>query len=136
MFTRHQLGQVFVFLFLRTPTVDLVHAQIGVRPVRQADRRRGAANFLDRNHMVQIAKAQPAPLFFHRDAVQAQFAHGRPQVAREPVLGIHLGRQRCNHLVGKAGRGFTDHHGTFGQAEIKIGRGAHGTLSLFSLSVS
>ncbi len=84
------------------------------------------ADFLARDHMLQIAEAKPAIGFGDGNAVQAQLAHLRPQLAREPVLAVHLLGQRCDLFVGEARRRLADHLRSFAKLEIEIGGRAHG----------
>ena len=97
-----------------------------MRAIGQPDRGRGAADFLYRDDMIEIAQPQPAPLLLDGDPVQAQRAHRGPEFAREPVLGIGAGGQRGDLFVGEARGSLADHRRAFGQAEIEIGGGAHG----------
>ena len=54
-----------------------------MRAVGEADRGRGARHFLDRDAMLEIAEPKPAVFLRRGDAVQAERAHLRPEVARE-----------------------------------------------------
>ncbi len=63
--------------------MDLVHAQVRVRAVGQAHRRRAARDFLHGDAVRQIAEPCPAVFLRHGDAEHAEFAELRPQVARE-----------------------------------------------------
>ena len=91
--------------------MDLVHAQVRMRAIGQADRGTGPRHFLDRDQMLEIAEAQPAPLLAHGDAVQAKFAHGLPQIARKCVFTVDLGGTGLDLLVRKARHGVADHVG-------------------------
>ena len=53
--------------------------------------------------MVEIAEAEAAIFLLDGDAVKAEFAHGGPEVAGEPVLGIDLRRQRGDMIGGETG---------------------------------
>ena len=81
----------------------------------------GSCHFLLRHHMLQIAQAQAAIRLVHGDAVQAKRAHGGPQVAGEPVLGVDLSRQRGDMIGGKTGGAFADHVRMLAQSEIEVG---------------
>ena len=58
--------------------------------VAEADGGGRAADFLHRDHMGKIAKPGTAVGFRHCNAVQAQFAHLRPKVARKLVGAIDM----------------------------------------------
>ena len=120
MLPRNQAGQIFRLLLRASPAADLVDAQVGMRTVGQSKRGTGAAHFLARDHMFEIAEPEPAPFLFHRDAVQAERAHFRPKIAREPVFVVHPLRERRNP-VGRETRGrLTDHIRRFTQAKIEF----------------
>src|SRR5690349_16049678 len=61
-----------------------------MRAIRQSDRSRTTADFLHGDDVFEIAEAGPAPLFFHRDAVQAKRTHVGPELARKHVRAIDL----------------------------------------------
>jgi hypothetical protein len=127
MFAADQLGEVFSFLLGIAPAADLVDAKVGMRAVGEADRGRRTTDFLDRDDMFEIAEPEPAEFFLDGDTMQPEFAHPRPEfVAREPVVRIGLGGERCDLFVGEAGGGVADHVGGFAEREIEIGGGAHG----------
>jgi hypothetical protein len=75
-------------------------------------------------------KPEPTVGLGHGDSVEAEFAHPRPQVAREFVLAVDLLGTRGDHLVGEAGDGLADHRGVLAEAEIEVGSGAHWESSL------
>ena len=58
MLAGDQLGQIARLLRRRAVAHDLVDAEIGVRAVGEADRGRGARDFLDRDAMLEIAEAR------------------------------------------------------------------------------
>ena len=130
MFARNKLGQVARFLFGIAPAADLVDAEVGVCAIAQPYGRGRAGNFLLRDDMLQIAQAQAAIGLFHRNAVQAQFAHFRPQRTREPVLRIDPGGQRGDAVIGEAAAAVADHVRSLTQGEIEIG---HWRLSITSI---
>jgi hypothetical protein len=68
--------------------------------------------------------SEPAVFLLHRDAVQAELAHRRPQLLRKPVLAVRAFGERGDLLVGEAGRSVTDHLGALAELEIEIGSGA------------
>src|SRR3546814_17952603 len=75
--------------------------------------------------LFRSAEADTAPFFLDSDAVQAQFAHRRPEFTREPVLGIHLRGQRRALRVGKAPHALADHPRAFSPRKLKTGGAAH-----------
>ncbi len=97
-----------------------------MRAIRKPDRGRGAADFLHRDRVIEIAQPQSAPLLFDGDPVQTERAHRRPQLLREAVFAVDRGGERRNPLIGEAGSGLADHPGAFWQAEIEVWGGAHG----------
>src|SRR3546814_21129082 len=72
--------------------------------------------------MFQIAEPESAPLLLDRDAVEAEFAHRRPQfIAWKPVLAIGAVGERSDLFVGEASGGLADHIGGFAERDIQIG---------------
>ncbi len=102
IFPTQQAGQVFLFLLMGAVQLDLVHAQVGMRAIRQRNRRRYAGQFLDHDHMRQIGHPCPAVFFGNGDAQQAQFAKLFPQFVGEFIGAVDFGRQRLDPLLGKA----------------------------------
>jgi len=96
-----------------------------MRAIGQAHAGRGAADFLDRDHVFEVAQPQPAPVFLHGDAVQAQCPHRLPQFAREVVFAVGAVCQRGNLFIRKARGGVADHLGGLAKLEVEIGGGAH-----------
>ena len=90
-----------------------------MRAVGQADRGRSSRHFLLRHHVLEIAEPQAAILFRHRDAVEAQRAHFRPQLDRKPILLIDPRRERRNTVGGEAGGCVADGVGHFAKLEIE-----------------
>ncbi len=90
MLAADQLRQVAPLLGLRAVLADLVDAEIGMGAVGQADRGRGARDFLHRDAVLEIAEARPAIVLLHRDAEQAEPAHLLPEVHRELVGAVDL----------------------------------------------
>ena len=80
MLAGDQPGQILGLLLRIAPAAQLVDAQVGVRAVRQPQRGARAADLFHRDDMLKIAQAQPAVFLAHRDAVQAELAHLRPQL--------------------------------------------------------
>ena len=94
MLTADQLGQVFRLLLRRTVAVDLAHAQVGMRPVGQANRRRPAADLLHRHHMRQIPQPRAAILLRHGNAQQSHVTKTPPHLLRKLILPVDLGGTR------------------------------------------
>ena len=120
MLAGDQLRQIAVLLLIIAPAVDLVDAEVGVRAIRQTDRGRRAGDFLHRDAMGQIAHIGAAELLLDRDAVETQFAHGRPQVDRELVLGIDFRRARCYLLLSEGAHAVAQHVDIVAKAEVQI----------------
>src|SRR6266702_8868970 len=114
MLAGDQLRQIFPLLQLVAVAADLVDAEVGMRAVGQADRSRRPRNLLDRDAMLEIAKAGSAIFLFHRDAVQAERTNLGPEVARKLVAAVDLGGARRDlvlresmHRLANRIRGFT-----------------------------
>src|SRR4029077_21292604 len=90
LLARDEPGQILALLLGRAVAVDLVHAQVGMRAVRQADGGRAARNLLHRNAMREIAEPCPAVLLIDGDPEHAQLAELRPEIARKLVLAANL----------------------------------------------
>ena len=102
-----------------------------MRAVGQPDRRRAAADLLHRDAVLEIAEPGAAVLLLHRDAVQAELADLGPQMARELVGLVDLGRQRRNLVGGEAAHARAQLVGRLAEIEIQ-GReivGDHGRVS-------
>src|SRR4051794_6956182 len=78
--------------------------------------------------MLEIAETEAAIFLADGDAVQPKLAHLRPQMAREFVLGVDLGSDRFDLVLGKAARRFADRIGHFAEVEIEH-RVSHGKSS-------
>ena len=98
----HQLRQVLRFCACAAVAVQLVDAQVRMRAVRQADRRRGARHLLHRHDVRQVAEVGAAVLLAHRHAVQAEVAELLPQVGREQVVVVDRGGARRDLVGGEA----------------------------------
>jgi hypothetical protein len=99
-----QLGQVLLALRGRAVVVEVLHAEVGMRAVGQADRAGGAGDFLHRHQMREVAHARAAVLARHGDAQQAHLAELAPQVLRKRVVVVDLRGAR-----GDLGGGETAH---------------------------
>ena len=87
--------------------------------VGEADRRRGAAQLLDRDDMLEIAQPDAAILLLDGDAVQAELAHLGPQLAREAVGLVDLGGDRRHLGRGEALDLLAQRIGGLAQAEVE-----------------
>jgi len=91
MLAADELGQVLLLLCFVAVAVDLVHTQVAVRTIRQTHRSAGAADFLHRHHVGQIAHIGATVLLGRSDAQHPQIAHLAPAVHWELVVAIDLG---------------------------------------------
>src|SRR5699024_7175417 len=114
-----------VFFALRVVAVveDVVHAQVGMRAVGQADGAGGARDFFHGDEMRQISHARPAVRVRHGDAEQAHVAEFLPQVGRKEVVTIDGFGARRNFLFGKSVHAFAQHVDV-----VTEGEWAHGLL--------
>src|SRR3546814_17902953 len=127
MLAADQFREIFRLLFIIAPAADLVDAEVRVGTIAEADRCRRARYLLDRDDMFQIAEPDSAPLLLDRDAVEAEFAHRRPQfIAWKPVLAIGAVGWRLDHFVGETSGGLADPIGGFATRELVIGGGPDG----------
>ena len=78
MLAGDELRQIARLLLGPAPAEDLVHAEVGMRAVGEADRAGGARNLLHRDAMFEIAEPGAAIGLRDGDAVQAERAHLRP----------------------------------------------------------
>ena len=90
-----------------------------MRAVGQADRGGGARDFLHRDAVLEIAEPGAAPFLLDRDAVHAELAQLRPQVAREGVAAVDLVGARRDLVGGEAAHAVAQHVGGLAEAEIK-----------------
>ena len=99
--------------------------------VGQPDRGGSARNLLHRHAMFEIAQAGAAIFLVHRDAVQAERAHFRPQVAREHVIAVDLLGARRDAVLREAADGLAQHFDVGPEAEIEArpGIGDHRFVS-------
>src|SRR5690606_34994799 len=75
VFAANKFGQVFLFLFFGAVAMNLVHTQVGVGAVGQANRGGGAADFFHGDDVCQVAHVGAAVFFTHGDTQQAHVAH-------------------------------------------------------------
>ena len=76
--------------------------------------------------MLEIAQSQAAPGLLHRDAVQAEFPHLRPQVAREGVGLVDLGGQGRDVVGGEPRGCIANGLSRVAEGEVEGGDRAHG----------
>src|SRR3984893_2786075 len=119
MLARNQFWQIFPLLRLVAVAAGLVAAQIRVRAVGQPDRRRGPGNFLDRDAVFEIAQPRTAIFLLDGDAVQAERADFRPQVARKLVALVDVGGARRDLVARESLHGFANRVGGFAEVEIE-----------------
>src|SRR5450756_2939827 len=119
MLAGDELGQIFAALLFVAVAADLVDAEIGMRAVGQSDRSAGARNLLHRHAMLEIAEAGAAILLLYGNAVQAERAHLRPQVARKCIAAIDLRGARRDAVLSKAADRFAQHVDIGPEAEIE-----------------
>ena len=135
MFAGDQARQVFRFLRRVAPAPQLIDAQVRVSPIREANRGRRAADFFHRDCVFEIAKPGAAIVFAHRNAMQTQFAHFRPELARKLIAGVDVRRNRRDLVLRKPVNGFADHLGFIGKTKLKS-RVGHGHCGLSFLDVN
>ncbi len=102
MLAGDQFRQVFAFLGIVAVAADLIDAQVGVGAIGQSDRGRTAADFLHGDAVFEVTEAGATIVLLDGDTVQAEGAHLGPEVAREFVGAVDLGRDRRD-LVGSEG---------------------------------
>ena len=94
MLARDELRQVLRLLLGGAVQPDLVDAEVRVRAVAQRHAGGGAGDLLDRHHVREIAEPGAAVFLGHGDAEQAELAHLAPELGREDVRAVDLGRHR------------------------------------------
>src|SRR5947207_431002 len=94
MLARNQFWQIFPFLRVAAVAADLVDAKVGMGAVGQADRRRGARYFLDRNAVLEIAEPGAAIFLLDGNPVQAERADLGPEIPGELIALVDFGRAR------------------------------------------
>ena len=131
MLAADQLGQVLGALGLVAVALDLVDAQVGVGTVRQTHRCAGTRDFFHRDHVRQITHVGAAVFLAHGDAQHAQVTHLAPQVHRELVAVVDLGRAGGDFGLRKVIHRFAQGVDVFTELEIQTGH-VHGVLLLVS----
>ena len=81
--------------------------------------------------MLEIAEARAAELLLHRDAMDAERAELRPQVARKLVAAVDLVRARRNLRGRETAHAVAQHIGRLAQREIEANGevGDHGGIT-------
>src|SRR5260221_13282867 len=125
MLAGNQPGKITAFLFGTAVAVDLVHAKVGMRAVRQPDRRRSTRDFFHRHHMGQIPHAAAAVFLCNRYAEQTEIAQLAPQIHREFVAFVGLGGTRGDFGRRKMLHAFAQHPDVLAEIEIQSGKGSH-----------
>src|ERR671939_1980985 len=118
MLARDELRQVAPLLFVRAVAADLGDAEIGMGAVAEPDRGRGPADLLHGDAMLQGTEPGAAIVLLDRDAVEPEFAHLRPEVAREDIGSIDLVGPRRDHIGREVAYRAAQHVG--GLAEIEV----------------
>ena len=113
------MRQIFALLRVAAVAPELVDAEIGMRAVGQPDRRAGARDLLHRHAMLEIAEAGAAIFLLDRDAVQAERAHLRPQVAREDIVAVDLVGARRDLVLREAADRLAQHVDVGAEPEIE-----------------
>ena len=129
MLARDQLRQVLRLLLRGAVQLDLVDAEVRMRPVAEADRGGGPRHLLHRHAMGEVAHAEPAVFLGHGDSQQADLAHLRPQLHREGVGAVDLGGQRLHLLLRPAMGRVADRLDVLAERESQGGV-EHGASSL------
>jgi hypothetical protein len=126
------LGRYFCPLLGGAVALDLVHAQVAVRAIAQAHAGRRAADFFHGNHVRQVAHVGAAVFLAHGDAQHAQGAHLLPQVHRELVVAVDLGRAGRDLGLGKLAHRIAQRVDVFTELEIESGQVVHGVSLSFN----
>ena len=114
-----------------------------MRAIGQADRGGGARNLLDRDAVLEIAEPRAAIFLFDGNAVQAERADFRPEVARELIALVDLGGPRRDLVAGEILHGLADRVRGFAEIEVEHpmrvgdhGRAASGQIARLFSSLS
>src|SRR5262249_49997308 len=102
MLAAAELGQISVALGIGAVQADLIHAQVGMCAVGEAHGPGGARDLLHDDRVRQVPEAGATPALRYGDAQQPLLAERRPQIAREFVAAVYIGRTRRNPLGGEA----------------------------------
>lgn len=107
-----------------------------MRAIAQPDGGGGAADFLDRDDMLEVAEAQPTKVFLYGDAVQTERTHLRPQVAGKPVFRIHPRGKWRDPIRREAACGLADRVGHLAEREVEVRGQMASPFVLFCPSVA
>ena len=124
--TADEPGQVLLALLGRAVSLNLVHTQVAVGTIAQANRGAGARDFFHGNHVRQVTHVGAAVFFAHCDAQQAQRAHFAPQVHGELVASVNLGSAGGDLGLGKIPHRVAQGVDLLAKLKIKSGQG-HGS---------
>jgi hypothetical protein len=111
------LGRYFLLLRLAAVAADLVDAEVRMGAVGQADRGRGARDFLHRDDVREVAHPGAAIFLVGGHAEQAHVTELLPQVGGEEVVAVDLRRARQISFCAKAD-GIAQHVDVL--AEVKV----------------
>src|SRR6056297_2896507 len=100
-----------------------------MRAIREPDTGGCPRDLLHRHDMVEIAEPRAAVLFGDGDAVQAELAHLRPEIAGKLVVAVDCLRTRGDLFLREGRDRLADGVGGIAEIEIEGGRsiGNHGT---------
>ncbi len=115
-----ELRQVFLFLFFGAVAVNLVHTQVGVGTVGEANGGGSTADFFHGDDVRQVAHVGAAVFFAHGDTQQAHVAHFPPQVHGELVVAVNFLGARCDFGSSKAVDLLAEHIEGFAEAEVEL----------------
>ena len=90
-----------------------------MRAVGEANRSAGAAHLLHGDDMGEVAHIRPAEFLGDRDAMQAERAHLRPEMAGEFIRAVDLGGDRGDARIGEAAHAFAQHVDLLAKAEVE-----------------
>src|SRR5687768_5767024 len=79
----------------------MVHAEIRMRAVREADRGGGATDLFHCDDMREIAQARAAALLLDSDAEQTKRAQIGPKLGREAIIAIDMRSERRDTIARK-----------------------------------
>src|SRR6266403_479760 len=128
MLARNQFWQIFALLRFVAVAAQLVDAQVGMRPVGQADRGRRPRNLLDCDAMLEVTEPRAAIFLLDGNAVQAERADFRPEVAGKLIALVDLLGARRNLVGRKILDGLADSIRGFAEIEVEhpVRVGNHG----------
>src|SRR5258708_6182444 len=128
MLARDQFWQIFPLLRFVAVAAQLVDAQIGTRPVGQADRGRRPRNLLDREAMLEVPEPRAAIFLLDGNAVQAERADFRPEIAGKLIALVDLVGARRNLVAREIVYGLANSVRGFAEIEVEhpIRVGNHG----------